>query len=983
MSFTGLQAQAGAIVDSGNLLKAMPYLKEIIKRVQSSGETGVELDFPTFLIGTGYIQSYTSTGQKEDLEQALSWYERLEKEYPDSKHVKTAKFKAIDIHRAMGNVVKAIEEIKSLLNSRQARLFSYTDRHKLLKDITESYYSIGNMEEGLPYFLQLRDYANDLESKALGAAAAFEALVAQERYDDALQLLPELATDTEARYNPALNVCLLQTSDKLVQEDRLKEVTLLLSLTKTTNQMIAYYERRLVYLRDLLRKRTQMGSSLDDAELNQKIKSAEARIGHLRKLPSLEGDLTVRRARNYVTTSRIYEAFWMFYDLLVNNTDEAQAEFLNYAVFSNALELNKDDVAQRIGEAYREQYPEGTYYQDITAALAINYRETERDAEFKELVEKYLDERPKDPNSRILFAQWALFQLERERFNDIIMSCNRWQAMHTDSEFQDGLSYWKGLAYLNTSDFPKAIEEFDALLSLFPYSGYTEDALLRKGFAQFYDQRLADARNSMKRFLEQYPSSSALDQAYFVLGEVEGVEGNIELAMGYYRKAIELTESEDILSTAIFRIGGIFELMGDFDKMAETFEDFIDKYSESKKLTGAIEQLGRAYEHQTRLVDMLVLYRDAISEYFTVVDDPGIDAIIENYSEKYDQHYTTLTSTVAMLDRLDTDAEFREKMLNDRGFLFEYFYRHPEVDQALYNRMRFHPSFGPQLMDDLSPLDDITGTYRLQLSDFPAQTPVVFFDRLRQSAVSESNRVAETRALMGLYRDGITKTPSTPFDSELVNQLGPRLLLFVADYMRDKDLNFSDAAWRKVIADYPQSNSTVVAYTRLAEVSRLQGNLMEAFEHLDEIVKRFPGSPLLPNVLLSQGEIMTDLDRGQNARDIYQYILRVQEWRGIVHARALYQIGLSFLAEGEPAKAHGFFERTFLGYSHFTEWSAKAYYQDARALVAMNETGDAIKTLQEALDSLSPETAGETYLSIEELLAELRANYTPPAPVSS
>lgn len=59
------------------------------------------------------------------------------------------------------------------------------------------------------------------------------------------------------------------------------------------------------------------------------------------------------------------------------------------------------------------------------------------------------------------------------------------------------------------------------------------------------------------------------------------------------------------------------------------------------------------------------------------------------------------------------------------------------------------------------------------------------------------------------------------------------------------------------------------------------------------------------------------------------------------------------MAEDAHAEAHGFFERTFLGYPHLTEWSARAYLADAEALLAMGSREDAVNTLSEAVEELT------------------------------
>ena len=159
---------------------------------------------------------------------------------------------------------------------------------------------------------------------------------------------------------------------------------------------------------------------------------------------------------------------------------------------------------------------------------------------------------------------------------------------------------------------------------------------------------------------------------------------------------------------------------------------------------------------------------------------------------------------------------------------------------------------------------------------------------------------------------------------------------------------------------------------RLADVSAEKGEKEDALNYLEQIATLFPGSPKVPAVILRQGEILSEIDRGQEAREKYQYILRVPDWRGVLHARALYQTGQSYMAENAFAQAHGFFERTFLGYPHLAKWSALAYLEDAEALLGLSAGQDAINTLKEAIEELSDSAPQDVLQKIKAKLKELQ-----------
>jgi TolA-binding protein len=983
LGFTALQSQANALVEDGNLVEALPLLKELVKRVEASENTDIELDFPVFLIGTAHIQQYVNSGQKAELTETLKWYDKMEAEFPKSPKIKDMLLKRIDVNRVLGLNDEAIAIMQKMLSGAYGNIrLSNSERIDMLKDLTQIYYGTGQLEAGLPYFGQLLEIARDPEDQALAAAASFEALFQAQRMDDALRLLPQLARESEVRYRPRLNVALLKASDALVDAGRLNEAALTLNLIKTTDIMIQFHEDQIAERATRLEQRIAFGNASEEVErLQQEIQTLESNLVQLRELPSLRNELLVRRARNYTKTARRYEAFWMFNDLMEENPTDDQAEFYTYATFSNALQIGKSQSAIAVGQNYLNKFPEGDYYSDVTGALAVELRKVGDDEAFLALAIDFIGNRPLDAASSSLFAQWASYLIEEERYTELIAQAIKWREAQLNPVYEDGTYYWVGIAELQLGQFEDAVVSFDELIERFPpgmfgmreSSPYAEDGLLRKGAALFYAQRYEEARETLYNYTERYPEGNAIDQAYFFLGEVEYLAGNPLLALEHLRKADQITTSQDVHNGSAFRIGAILEELGRYEEMAAHFEAYIQTYGEQGDLTRAVLQLGLAFEYLLRPVEMLSLYRKNIEIYVNAKDNSSVDALIESYAEKYNENKTVLTRTVAFLDRLVSDTEFRKKIVTDRGFLFEYFYVNGDIDQALYNKLREHPDFSPALVDDLSPINDLLSPYREQLEHYPVETPEDYFKDLLAQARAQKDVIAETRMLMGLYRLGVELAPSQPYNAELIEQLTPRAILYVADYERDKRLPMAEEAWNQLLINYPTDDATIVAFMRLADITAEKGDRSGALNYLEQIVTQFPGSPKIPAVMLRQGELLSELNRGQEAREKYQYILRVPGWRGVLHARALYQIGESYMAENAYAEAHGFFERTFLGYPHLAEWSARAYLADAEALLGMGARQDAIKTLQEAIDELNENAPSDILQSIKAKLKELGA----------
>lgn len=443
MAFSDIKAQASELVQAGELTKALPILQELVKRVEGTNDAGVPIDYPIFLIGSAHIQRYLENNQTSELTTALKWFDRLESDFPDSKHLKSSVLKRIDILRTLKRTDAAITLMQNLLAGQRSTLnFSVEDQNKLLSDLSKTLYGQKRLREGQPYFTQLLQSARSAEDRGFAAAAAFEANLADKKMDATISLLPYLTGESEIRYQPRLNIALLKASDVFADQARLADTSILLNLIKTTDLMIDYHvaqisEKNLrIEAYQAMRRSPQRVS-----QLQQEIKQLENTLKQLRTLPTLRNELLVRRARNFSKTQRPYESFWMFYDLFKENPQDPQTEFFHYATFSGAKKINKQAIVLELGRSYRAEYESGDFYSDITAGLVDTLEAMEAFPEMHAIIIDFLNTRPYDPFSSNFLALHAGHQLENQAFTPLIEQCNQWLQQHSNPSFEDGLYF--------------------------------------------------------------------------------------------------------------------------------------------------------------------------------------------------------------------------------------------------------------------------------------------------------------------------------------------------------------------------------------------------------------------------------------------------------------------------------------------------------------------------------------------------------------
>lgn len=983
MGFSDLQARAIELVEQGSLQAAQPLLLELINRVEATENTTIQLDLPYFFTALAHFQNYTENKLKSELEASLSWLNRLVENYPESSKLKEALFKKITALRILGKGQEAIDLMVGILSQKYTVQLSILEELQMLKDLTQTYYNRENWLKGLPVYKKLLSMARSNEDKTYAAAALFEAYIAEKKLDEALTLLPLIAQDSLVRYLPRLNISLLKASDLLSASARLNDAAVMLSLLKTTPRMLEYHKNLYASKQQALEVQNKLSRNPQKIQiLEEALQQSQQTIKLLGQLPSLENELLVRRARNYTQTARRYEAFWMYHGLMTENPQSEQIEFYTYACFSNAIQIQKVNTAIEIGRHYKKTYPKGEYMQDIIPALVSQMASSGEKAyeeEYLKLAFDFIWANANDPASIDLLNVWASYHIQNSQYAILTKQHKRWLSRFEEPLIEDGLYYWMGIAEMQQGDYVDAFNSFDLFTQKFPDSLFYPNAFLNKGSALFYAQKFAESKEVFKDYLKLFPDENAIDQAHYFLGEIANLELDLDRAIEHFKLADQYTKSQAIYDGVAFGIGRIYEARNQQTERLQHYQNYIQRFGERGRLSDATIEVGEAFLALGQPSAMLQLYGGHIDRYTPVAEMAGVDAIIENYSEVYRSEKGQLDATIDFFEQLKTDSAFRHKVATDRGFLFEHFYYNKTIDPTLYNRLRDHPSFNSSLSASLDGIKDITDGYYTQIQSFPSETPSDFFKRKLNDYQRAGERLAATRMLMGLYRCGETVTPKQPFDARFIQTLSPRLLLYVADFSRATQLSLAESAWLSILVKYADDEAAVVAHLRMATVEENRSNLKAALEHLEVIEKTFSDSPQLPAVILRQGDLLTQMGENGAAREKYTYILKVPDWRGEAHARALYQTGQSFFAEKKFAEAHGYYERTFLAYSQFYDWSARAYLADAEALIAMGSKADALQTLEEALATLPKTVDARVLESIKVKISELQSS----APLTS
>ena len=155
----------------------------------------------------------------------------------------------------------------------------------------------------------------------------------------------------------------------------------------------------------------------------------------------------------------------------------------------------------------------------------------------------------------------------------------------------------------------------------------------------------------------------------------------------------------------------------------------------------------------------------------------------------------------------------------------------------------------------------------------------------------------------------------------------------------------------------------------LAKIAIAGRQVDEALEHLERVTERFPTSEEAGLAMKLQGDLLHENGRFADAIVRYEKVLEVKEWRGPLWPEALFWIGVAHQELGKTAEAFGYFQRVYVLYQHFTDWTARAYLRSVQCLVKLDRAAEAQATLREML-AVQDLRETEEYKAAEQQLAQ-------------
>lgn len=115
--------------------------------------------------------------------------------------------------------------------------------------------------------------------------------------------------------------------------------------------------------------------------------------------------------------------------------------------------------------------------------------------------------------------------------------------------------YEQGVKNVKRKNYERAIEDFEALESRYPFGDYADKAQLGAVYSYYLNEDFPSALPAVERFIRMYPRHPHVDYAYYMKGLIHFSE-----AMGFFSRYLPM-EREDRDPTPAKKALGVFTLL--------------------------------------------------------------------------------------------------------------------------------------------------------------------------------------------------------------------------------------------------------------------------------------------------------------------------------------------------------------------------------------------------------------------------------------
>jgi tetratricopeptide (TPR) repeat protein len=687
----------------------------------------------------------------------------------------------------------------------------------------------------------------------------------------------------------------LEAGDKWLADGKADDASAAFRLVLPKDRLVVAQRQRLAHLRRVFAERAPAAAAGAGAVWVEFYRGLLARVeGQLVSLEAAEDytdSLRMRQAQAFLLGGRNHEA-WLLLEGIATGAGTAAAlrTESHYRWILAAAALNRWDEALAIARVFVERNkfselaPTALYM--IAEAHLQQQRHEEAVAVLGDLIANYPEH---EMRPRFLFTR-GYCNAVLDRLADARADFAQCAREFPQGPLASSARLWHSLTHYFGKDYPRALEELDALAKSEKGRPLEGEVLHRRASALYALRRNEEAAEAAADFLKRFPHHTREDEARVLLGDVDMALGKLDEAKVLFAQVP--VENATLFVYAAFQTGKILRAEEDY----ETLAGFFTGYAARPDLPGdarvgeALYWIGWARTQQERMNEAFPVFFDAIARFG---DDPR--------SGEFQPLITALERLHRRARAADAAGSAAAAGLLGTKVFADWIGSEREAAASaekftLYSR------------------------YSLWLADTHAK----------------ANRPHQAETVL------LEIAGRVP-----VERLDPTGLGRVGAAMQSIGSSDSEKYFTRLLDEFPASFERAWAYHGLAAIARAEGRRDRALDWLERIVNETPTHPLGTRATLDSAGILAAIGKSDEAAERLEGLLRLKSARGRPHAEALSSLGAIRESSGDSAQAIAYYQRVYTLYRAQTDLVANAYLRSGALFEKRRDKPAALRTFEE------------------------------------
>ena len=528
----------------------------------------------------------------------------------------------------------------------------------------------------------------------------------------------------------------------------------------------------------------------------------------------------------------------------------------------------------------------------------------------------------------------------------------------------EDVSLQLGQVFVRDKEYATAIDYYTEILKARPEHPYKDQILYMLGFSQFQEARLADSRQTFQTLGRDFPASDKASAALYWVGMTYLFEDNYKDALEAFNRFTEKTTDGKLYEDASFRKSVCLFGLENYPLAAEKLEEFLKEFPVDTLTPEAHTLLGDSYGATGELEKALDHYKQVED---CAVKQSQIDYAALQVGRVYEQleQFKEMEEWFgAYLEKYGIRGDYTQAIYR-KGFAQQ---AQGKSKEALDTYWQAIEKFGndPKAMG----IDIIIDAYCEESRALNGTLPL---DVIRSAELTAAQQKERTRALRFERALAQMKAPDAPsaLTPADIDAASPAVLLWIAEVSAKTDPALAESAARATIDKFGPTQWTAEAFLRLGDLAFEKREWKQAESAFNKTVRNSPMNATAARATIRLGDVQFAQAHYDEAIKSYEQVLQVKEWKGELWPEALYKVGESLKSQGKEKEAYAYYQRIYVLYPHYKEWTAKAYLRCAEISEKLGLKDDAVRTLGEMLANQSLRSTSE-YVSAEQRLKELQ-----------